>query len=131
MSIKKSKRQTAGAVGLTEAVFGYDTSGNVRFYLADEGKAWRANPDAFVQAHSSRCTRFDPGHRPILALVREGEGLWFDDAWEWVESQARPNAWVAFTAEDARRLIERAGVGDKLVALGTTNLAAIVGDGGA
>jgi hypothetical protein len=129
MSSNKSKRQTARVVGLTEAVFGYDNNGNVRFYLAKEGKAWQKNPGAFVQAHSSRCGRFDPRRRPILALVREGEGLWFDDALEWVESEARPNAWVAFTTEEARQLVESAGVGDKLVALGTTNLAALVGSG--
>lgn len=116
----KATKKSASALtaNVADAVFGYTVDGNVLFYLAAEGEAWRAEPERFVAAHTSRCLRFASGRRPVLALVREGEGLWFDDVEEWFEAEAKPNALVAFDVEQARTLVSSAGAGDLLVLLG-------------
>lgn len=119
--------KTKGAPEIADAVFGYDYDGNIRFYLASEGAAWREDPSRFVTAHTSKCLRLCPKERPVLAVVREGEGLWFDEVEEWFERCARPNAWVAFTTTQALELIGRARTGDKVVALGSTSMAALFG----
>lgn len=127
-SVRSKGRASASAADkgrLDEVVFGYDNDGRPLFYYPEEGEA--AREGEYLGRRYADCPDLPSGHRPILGLVRGGEGLWIDKPGEWADAEAPPNGWVAYTKAGVRLLIERARVGDLLVPLGSTDLASMLG----
>ena len=105
-------------------VFGYDNDGNPLFYYPEEGDA--ARDGGYIERRYADCSNLPANRRPVLGLIRGGEGLWFDKPSEWADADAEPNGWVAYSATAARTLIGLARVGDLLVPLGSSNLAQLL-----
>ena len=73
--------------------------------------------DFELDSRSAQEPLFPGEPMPVLALKPAGSGLWFDKPGEWAMEGAKPNGWVAFTAEAAARLDDMAEVGDLLIPL--------------
>lgn len=106
------------APGLREAIIGFDNDANVLFYYAEDVKKFADDEFDFeLDSRSAQDPAFPGEPTPLLALKPGGSGLWFDKPGEWVMAGARPNGWVAFTAEDVELLRDMAEVGDLLIPL--------------
>ncbi len=103
--------------GLVEAVFGFDDDGILTFYFPEEGAAARRSGDYMGQRYAD-CDDLPDEVRPVLALVKSRGGFWIGKPCEWVELEAEPNGWLAYTSEQAQLLMLWAEVDDKLVLLG-------------
>ncbi len=113
-----NNENNADARGLREAIIGFDNDAHVLFYYPEDVKRGGGGTLDFGLDSRSAVRPALPGEPiPLLALKPGGSSLWFDRPSEWAMEGAEPNGWVAFTAEEAARLRNRAEVGDLLILL--------------